>query len=273
VIILKTKNEIQIMREAGQINYECHQEIRKHIAEGVSTYELDRIAEEFILKKGAKPAFKGYRVGGKRYPATINSSINEEVVHGIPSKKRKLKNGDIISIDLGCIWKNYYADSAYTWPVGEISEEKKRLLRVTEECLYLGIKESVAGKRISDISAAVQKHAESNGYSVIRQLTGHGVGRKLHEDPQVPNFVEKRPGTVDRKLKRGLVFAIEPMINIGKYEVKELSDGWTFVTVDGKPSAHFEHTIAVTDEGPVILTAPEDEILLKEKEFSCLMSN
>ncbi len=273
MIILKAKNEIQIMREAGLINFECHKEIGRHIEEGISTYELDRIAEEFLLKNGAKPAFKGYKVGRLRYPATINSSINEEVVHGIPRRERKLKKGDIISIDLGCILKNYYADSAYTWPVGEITPELKKLLRVTEECLYLGIRESAVGKRVSNVSAAVQKHAESNGYSVIRKLTGHGVGRKLHEEPQVPNFVEKRPGTIDWKLKQGLVFAIEPMINIGDYDVKELSDGWTFVTVDGKPSAHFEHTIAVTQDGPLILTAPDSEIILKKKEFSYLMNN
>ena len=254
MIILKTRKEIDIMQEAGLINYECHMKIRDLIQEGISTYELDRVAEEYILSKGAKPAFKGY----KGYPATINASINEEVVHGIPSKDRLLNKGDIIGIDLGCIYKGYYADSANTWKVGEISPGLDKLLQVTQECLYLAIMQSTVGNRISDISGAVQRHAESNGFSVVRDLVGHGVGRKMHEDPQVPNFVSRRMG-IDHRLKKGMVFAIEPMINMGVFRVQVLDDDWTVVTADGKPSAHFEHTIAVTENGPEILTMPVNE--------------
>lgn len=254
MIILKTKKEIDIMREAGGINYLCHMEIKKHIAPGVSTWELDRIAEEFLLSKGAKPSFKGYH----GYPATINASINEEVVHGIPRRDRKLKNGDIIGIDLGCIWKGYHSDSAYTWAIGEIPPETKKLMKVTRECLYLGIEQAKAGHHISHISAAVQKHAEGSGFSVVRDLVGHGIGRKMHEDPKVPNFVERGKKSIDHKLRSGMVIAIEPMINMGTYKVVFLDDDWTVVTRDRKPSAHFEHTVAITDSNPEILTTIEN---------------
>lgn len=255
MIILKTPKEIEIMFEAGQLNYACHEEIRKNIEPGVSTKELDRIAENFFKKAGAKPAFKGY----KGYPATINASINDEVVHGIPSKDRILKEGDVVSIDLGVIWNSYYADSANTWPVGEISGKLQKLLTVTRECLLDAIRQSVVGKRIGDISHAVQSMAEGAGYSVVRDLVGHGIGRRLHEDPRVPNFGRQGSG---HKLRPGMVIAIEPMINMGKYQVEILEDDWTVVTKDGKASAHFEHTIAVTKNGPRILTAPAGSIEL-----------
>ncbi len=237
------------MYEAGQINYGCHMEIKNHIEPGISTWELDEIAEKYIRKAGARPAFKGYM----GYPATINSSINQEVVHGIPSRDRILKEGQIISIDLGCIWKDYYADSAYTWSVGKISRPKEKLMKVTEECLYKGIEKAIVGNRIGDISEAVQTHAESNGFSVVRDLTGHGVGRRLHEDPKVPNYGKAGTG---HKLKAGMVIAIEPMINMGTYKVFILEDDWTVISRDKKPSAHYEHTVAVTEDGPRILTAP-----------------
>jgi methionyl aminopeptidase len=269
MIILKTQAEIVLMREAGLINQACHMEIEKHIHEGVTTWELDRIAEEFIIKQGGKPAFKGYH----GYPATINASINEEVVHGIPNKNRKLKKGDIIGIDLGTIWKGYYADSANTWAVGEISPDTAKLMKVTKECLYIGISKCMEGNRVSDISAAVQNHAESNGFSVVRDLVGHGIGRKMHEDPKVPNFVEKRRRDIDHKLKSGMVIAIEPMINMGSYSVEILEDDWTVVTADRRPSAHYEHTVAITRNGPMILTASEGQERFDIKEFSAIIGN
>lgn len=258
MIILKTSREIKLMWEAGQINHACHREIRKNINPGVTTWELDRIAEDFLKDAGVKPAFKGYQ----GYPATINASINEEVVHGIPSKKRKLKEGQIISIDLGCIYKGYYADSANTWPVGEIDEELKRLMRVTRNCLYRAIENVREGNRIGDISNAVQSLAEENGFSVVRDLVGHGIGRRMHEDPRVPNY--GKPGSGQR-LRRGMVIAIEPMVNTGVYDVNILEDDWTVVTQDRKPSAHFEHSVAVTVNGPRVLTAPEGEDELLEE--------
>ncbi len=256
MVILKSSREIELMWQAGQINHACHREIRKAIRPGVSTLELDQIAERFLKTAGAKPAFKGYM----GYPATINASINEEVVHGIPSRERLVKRGDIISIDLGCVWKGYYADSANTWPVGEIEEQDRKLLRVTRECLYLAIEKVVKGNRIGDISSAVQEHAESNGFSVVRDLVGHGVGRRLHEDPKVPNFGKAGAGP---KLREGMVIAIEPMVNRGRFYVEILSDDWTVVTRDRLPSAHFEHTVAVTGDKPRVLTAPldHDELL------------
>jgi methionyl aminopeptidase len=253
MIILKTKREIDLMCEAGMINFACHMELRKMIEPGVTTYELDAFAEKFIKKAGGKPAFKGYQ----GYPATINASIDREVVHGIPSKKRVLRDGEIIGIDLGTILNDYYADSAYTWPVGEISDEKQKLVKVTEECLMLAIKQAKPGNRIGDISWAVQEHAESNGFSVVRDMVGHGIGRKLHEDPRVPNFGKPGRGPV---LRPGMMLAIEPMINVGVYEIIILEDDWTVVTRDGKPSAHFEHTVAITENGPKVLTAPEGTV-------------
>jgi methionyl aminopeptidase len=253
MIILKTNKEIDLMYEAGQINFACHMEIKKMIKPGVTTYELDEFAEKFIRQAGGKPAFKGYQ----GYPATINASIDREVVHGIPSRKRKLREGEIIGIDLGTILNDYYADSAYTWPVGKITDEKQKLIDVTEECLMLAIKQAVPGNRIGDISWAVQEYAEANGFSVVRDMVGHGIGRKMHEDPRVPNY--GKPG-IGPQLRSGMVLAIEPMINIGVFDVVILEDDWTIVTKDGKPSGHFEHTVAITENGPKVLTAPEGTV-------------
>lgn len=246
MIIFKSAHEISYMREAGRIVAGALNEVKKAVRPGITTLELDRIAEEYIINCGAKPAFKGYF----GYPGNICISVNEEVVHGIPGLK-KLKDGDNVSIDCGAVINGYYGDSAITVPVGNVSAEVQKLIQVTEEALYKGIEQAVVGNRLSDISHAVQKHAESFGYGVVRDYVGHGIGRKMHEDPQIPNYGE--PGRGPR-LKAGMVLAIEPMINMGTYQVKSLDDGWTVVTADGLRSAHFEHTIAITEDGPQILT-------------------
>ncbi|AEF93137.1 methionine aminopeptidase, type I [Desulfotomaculum nigrificans CO-1-SRB] len=246
MIILKTERELKYMRDAGRVVAETFAEIKDAVKPGVTTGELDALAEDFIIKKGAKPAFKGY--GG--FPATLCTSVNDEVVHGIPGL-RKLENGDIISIDCGAVINGFVGDSAITLPVGSISEEAQRLLRVTEESLYAGIAQAVEGNRLSDISHAVQEHVEKQGMSVVRDYVGHGIGAKMHEDPQIPNY--GRPGRGPR-LKQGMTLAIEPMVNLGTFEVRTLPDNWTVVTLDGKLSAHFEHTIAITDDTPEILT-------------------
>ncbi|AEG58616.1 type I methionyl aminopeptidase [Desulforamulus ruminis] len=246
MIIIKTERELTYMRDAGRLVAETFQEIKGSVKPGVSTRELDAKAEDYILKKGAKPAFKGY--GG--FPATLCTSINEEVVHGIPGL-RKLENGDIISIDCGAVINGFVGDSALTLPVGEISHEAQELLRVTEESLYAGIAQAVEGNRLSDVSHAVQQCIEGQGMSVVRDYVGHGIGAKMHEDPQIPNY--GRPGRGPR-LKKGMTLAIEPMVNLGTFEVRTLPDNWTVVTLDGRLSAHFEHTIAITDDTPEILT-------------------
>lgn len=209
----------------------------KRIKPGVSTLELDKVAEEFIRDHGAEPGFKGY----SGYPNTLCTSVNEQVVHGIPSNK-PLEEGDIVSIDCGVLMNEFYGDSAYTFEVGEVSEEVKELLRVTKECLQKGIEQAIAGKRMGDLGHAIQHHAEAHGYGVVRELIGHGLGRNLHEGPEVPNYGQRGRGL---KMKEGLVLAIEPMINLGVKDVGQLDDGWTIVTADGKPSAHFEHDVAV----------------------------
>jgi methionyl aminopeptidase len=247
MINLKSGKEIEIMKGASKIVAEILLELRENVREGAPTADLDRIAEELTLKKKAKPAFKGYR----GFPASVCISVNEEVVHGIPSTKRILKFGDVVGLDFGVIYDGYYGDSAMTVPIGDISPELERLVRITEQCLYKGIEQAVPGNYISDISAAVQRLAEANHYGIVREFCGHGIGRSLHEDPPVLNYVQNGKGA---KIKPGLVLAIEPMINMGTEKVKVLQDGWTVVTSDGKPSAHFEHTIAVTPEGPIILT-------------------
>lgn len=246
MIVLKSERELEYMRDAGKIVAETHREVSKAVAPGVTTGELDRIAENYIRSKGARPSFKGYH----GFPASICASVNEEVVHGIPGL-RKLKDGDIISIDIGAEINGYHGDAAVTLPVGEIDEEIQRLLTVTEEALYKGISQAVIGNRLSDISHAIQKHVEDNGFSVVRDYVGHGVGRQMHEEPQVPNF--GMPGRGPR-LRPGMTLAIEPMVNMGTHEVITLSDNWTVITKDKKPSAHFEHSIAITDDGPEILT-------------------
>jgi methionyl aminopeptidase len=234
------------MREAGRIVALVHQELKKVIEPGITTKELDALAEKVIRSHGASPSFKGY--GG--FPGNICTSINEELVHGIPSG-RKLKEGDIISIDIGAEYKGYHGDSAWTYPVGEISEEDRRLLRVTEESLYKGLAEAKPGARLSNISHAIQTHVESAGFSIVREYVGHGIGSKLHEDPQIPNFGPPNRGP---RLKPGMVLAIEPMVNAGERYVHTLADRWTVVTQDGKKCAHFEHTIAITESGYEILT-------------------
>ncbi|WP_371376862.1 type I methionyl aminopeptidase [Sporomusa aerivorans] len=246
MIILKSQRELNYLRDAGRIVAETLEEIKKAVKPDVTTLELDRVAEEYIIKKGAKPAFKGYH----GFPGSICASVNEEVVHGIPGLKR-LKNGDNVSIDIGAIISGFCGDAAITVPVGEVDAEVEKLIEVTEQSLYKGIEQAMAGNRLSDISHSIQTYAERHGYGVVRDFVGHGIGRNMHEDPQVPNY--GLPGRGPR-LKAGMTLAIEPMINAGTHEVKTLGDNWTVVTADGKRSAHFEHTIAITADGPEILT-------------------
>lgn len=246
MIIIKSEREIECLREAGRIVAETLAKVSAAAVFGITTLELDRIAEEYIRSCGAVPAFKGYH----GFPGTICASVNEEVVHGIPGL-RKLKNGDNVSIDVGAVINGYNGDAAITLAIGEINADVQKLLDVTEESLYKGIAQALVGNRLSDISHAVQAHAESYGYGVVRDLVGHGIGRNMHEDPQIPNY--GIPGRGPR-LKSGMALAIEPMINLGTYEVETLDDGWTVVTRDAKRSAHFEHTIIITEQGPQILT-------------------
>jgi methionyl aminopeptidase len=246
VIILKSPSEVEKMRAACRIVAGALAGLREIIKPGITTDELDSFAEDYIKRHGGRPAFKGY-LG---YPKSLCASINEVVVHGIPSG-RALKEGEIIGLDLGAVVDGYFGDAAITVPVGEISPELRRLMEVTEASLYKGIEKAVPGNRVSDISHAVQSYAESFGYSVVREFVGHGIGRALHEEPQVPNFGPPGQGP---RLKNGTTLAIEPMINMGKSGTAVMKDGWTAVTIDGMPSAHFEHTIAVTEDGPVILT-------------------
>ena len=247
MIHLKSAKEIEIMRGPSKIVAEILLELREIVREGATTADVDKIAEELTLKKKATPAFKGYR----GFPASLCISVNDQVVHGIPSHKRVLKNGDIVGLDFGVIYDGYYGDSAMTVAIGQIPTEVDRLLKVTEQCLYKAIEQALPGNYLSDVSAAVQRLAEANNYGIVREFCGHGIGRSLHEDPPVLNYVQNGKGP---KIKPGLVLAIEPMINLGTEKVKVLADGWTVVTADGKPSAHFEHTIAVTQNGPEILT-------------------
>jgi len=246
VIEIKSSREIEQLKKSNAIVAEIFEKLKKTAAPGVTTRELDRIAEEMILKRGAIPAFKGYR----NYPATLCVSINEEVVHGIPGPRR-LKEGDIVSIDVGVNLNGYFGDAAITLPVGEIDQKAKRLMEVTEKALQIGIEMARVGNRLYDISHAIQKWVESNGFSVVRDFVGHGIGKSLHEEPQIPNFGSPGQGP---RLEKGMVFALEPMVNEGTHEVKILSDGWTVVTADGKRSAHFEHTIAITDGKAEILS-------------------
>ncbi|MFZ3013072.1 MAG: type I methionyl aminopeptidase [Nitrospira sp.] len=250
MIILKTPAEITVMAEASRVVAEALAIVRKAVCSGISTEELDRVAEEAIRVRGAIPAFKGYR----NFPKTLCASVNEQVVHGIPSK-RKLKEGDIIGLDLGAIVGGFYGDSAVTVAVGRIPEATAKLIQVTEEALYLGIKQAVVGNRLTDISNAVQQHVESAGFSVVTEFVGHGIGRQLHEEPQVPNYGKSGQGP---RLQPGMVLAIEPMVNMGRSAVRVLDDRWTAVTVDGSLSAHFEHTIAIQPNGaPRVLSQSE----------------
>jgi methionyl aminopeptidase len=248
VIELKSPTQIALMREAGRILADAFRVCRDLVKPGVSTLEIDREVEALIRSRKAKPAFKGYR----GFPATICASINEEVVHGIPAARRRLREGDIIGLDLGAIVEGYYADAAVTLPVGEVSDEARRLLEVTRESLELAIAQCRPGQRLGDVSAAVQQHVERAGFGVVRAFVGHGIGRALHEDPQVPNFGEPGRGPL---LRVGMVLALEPMVTMGHWEVRVLADRWTAVTADGSLAAHFEHTVAVTEHGPDVLTA------------------
>jgi methionyl aminopeptidase len=246
--IIKSKREIDIMRDASRIVAEILQELRPLCRAGVSTRELDRVAEERTLQNGAKPAFKGYR----GYPGSLCTSINQQVVHGIPGDT-VLKEGDIVGLDFGVLYKGYFGDAAITVPIGKIPPETEKLLQITEECLYRGIDKMLPENHLSDLSRAIQNHAETHGFSLVKDFGGHGIGRNLHEDPMVLNYVANGNGRGPR-LKAGLVLAVEPMVNMGTDQVKILSDGWTVVTLDGMPSAHFEHTVAITENGPEILT-------------------
>jgi methionyl aminopeptidase len=250
VIALKSGREIEIMRRANVIVAEVLQELKKRVAPGVTTLDLDAVAEEMTLKKKAIPAFKGYNVAGRVYPRCLCASVNDEIVHGIPTN-RVLREGDIIGLDYGVIYEGFYGDSAVTVGVGRVSGEAKRLMEVTEQALYKGIEQLYAGKRLGDLGHAVQQTAESAGYSVVRAFVGHGVGRKLHEEPPVPNYGEPDRGIL---LREGMVLAIEPMVNVGGYEVEIKKDGWTAVTRDGSLAAHFEHSVAITKNGPYILS-------------------
>lgn len=246
MIIYKTAEEIEIMREAALVVSRTLGEIAKVIGPGVTGIELDALAENYIISQGAVSGFKGLY----GCPSTLLVSVNEQVVHGLPSDV-PFKEGDVVSVDCGAVWKGYYGDHAYTFEIGTVAPEVKKLLDVTKECLYLGIEEARAGNRIEDIGFAIQQHAEKHGYGVVRDLVGHGLGTKLHEDPQVPNYGRRGRG---KKIANGLTIAIEPMINMGTEKVTQLDDNWTIVTQDGLPSAHFEHDIAVVDGKPVILS-------------------
>ena len=244
MISIKSDREIELMKEAGRLVGETHKYLKQFIKEGITTIELDRLAEDFIRKNGGIPTEKGY----EGYPASICASVNDEVVHGIPGK-RKLKNGDIITIDMVISYKGYQADSAWTYAVGEISKEKKYLM--TEKALYEGLKQVKPGNRLGDVSHAIQEYAESHNLSVVRELSGHGIGTEMHEDPDIPNYGKKGTGIL---LKKGMTLAIEPMLNLGKRDIAILNDDWTIVTLDGSDSAHYEHTVVVTKDGCEIIT-------------------
>jgi len=252
MVILKSPGEIEKIRQSNVIVAEILEVLRQKIEPGTNTLTLDKISEKLALARTARPAFKGYR----GYPYSLCTSVNQQVVHGFPSR-HPLKEGDILSIDFGIFYNGYYGDAAITVPVGKVSEIAQRLMKTTKQALFLGIEQAVPGKRLSDISHAIQSHAESAGFSVVRKFVGHGIGKALHEDPQIPNY--GKPG-MGIRLKPGMVLAIEPMVNAGSYEVKTLEDGWTAVTKDGSLSAHFEHTVAITEDGPVILSTTDGKV-------------
>jgi len=249
-IPLKTKEEIALMRESGRIVAEVLSLVAGHVRPGITTLELDRLAEEYIRSRDAVPAFKGYGPRPNPFPATLCDSVDSVVVHSIPGR-RALKEGEMLSVDVGVKKNGFFGDGAWTFAVGEVTEEKQRLMRVTEESLTIGIAQAVVGNRVHDISSAVQQYVEANGFSVVRDLCGHGVGKKLHEDPSVPNFGERGTGA---KIQEGMTLAIEPMVNAGGWRVVMEQDGWTVRTADGRPSAHYEHTVAVVNGKPEILT-------------------
>lgn len=248
MITLKSAQEIEILRESNRIVAQILASLRDFIRPGVTTKELNRLAERLTRQKGATPAFKGYN----GYPATLCVSVNEEIIHGIPGPKR-LREGDLVSLDMGVRYRGYYGDAAITLPVGKVNQRARKLLQVTKESLKRAIEVAVPGNRLSDISYAIQSYAEGEGFSVVREFVGHGIGKRLHEDPQIPNYGPPHRGPF---LKVGMVLALEPMVNVGTWRAELLSDSWTAVTADGSLSAHFEHTIAITDDGPLILSRP-----------------
>lgn len=256
MIIRKSPAELEKMRRAGMLVYSILNKVREMVKDGATTLELEVTAEKMIRDAGAKPAFKGYYVpaAGGKYPYVLCTSVNEEVVHGMPSAKRVLRSGDIVSIDTGVQLDGYYGDSAITVAVGEVNDEVKRLLKVTEDSLELAIGQARAGNRLFDICGTVERHVSANGFSVVREFVGHGIGTSLHEEPQVPNYVDRR--NENPRLKEGMVLAIEPMVNAGRPETKVLGDRWTAVTRDGSYAAHFEHCVAITGNGPLVLTRP-----------------
>lgn len=256
MISIKSEREIALMIEAGRIVAKAHRAVREAIRPGISTLELDKIAEKVILDCGATPSFKNY----EGYPATICASINNVVIHGIPNEKTKLKDGDIISIDIGACYKGYHGDSAMTHGVGEVSPQRLELMEITKDALYLGLAQAKPGNRLSDISHAIEEYVLAHGCTVVKDFTGHGVGRNLHEDPMVPNYGAAGHGPV---LRSGMTLAIEPMVNRGRSGVRILADGWTTVTADKSDSAHFEHSIVITDDGYKILTIEGDENVKK----------
>ncbi len=247
MVVLKTSRELGIMKEACRISAGALQTVGKAVEPGVTTAELDRLAEKYIRSQGAVPNFKNYH----GYPATACISINNEVIHGIPSAKRVIREGDIVSVDLGAMFNGYHGDNAATFACGDVSDEAKRLMQTTKDALFEGIKAATAGSRIGDIGHAIQSYVEAAGFSVVRQYVGHGIGTQLHEAPEVPNFGTKGRGI---RLLPGMTLAIEPMVNVGGFDVKVLPDGWTVLTRDGSLSAHFEHTVAITSDGPKIMT-------------------
>lgn len=257
MIVRKSPSEIEKMRRAGSLVHAVLDKLRTMVQVGVSTMDLEVAASRMFDDAGAKPAFRGYYVpaAGATYPFVLCTSVNEEVVHGMPNAKRLLQQGDIVSIDTGAQLDGYFGDSAITVPVGEISPQVQKLLQVTRESLELAIEQMQPGNRLFDVSGAVQRHVEANGFSVVREFVGHGIGTKLHEEPQVPNYVDRR--SENPRLKAGMVLAIEPMVNQGRPETKVLGDRFTAVAADGKYSAHFEHVVAVTENGPLVLTRPE----------------
>lgn len=252
MLVIKTNREIELMRKSGEIHFMVMEEIRKNVLPGIRTIDLDRIAEDLIKRHKATPSFKGYKVKGMPgFPASLCISLNNEVIHGIPSKKTILKDGDIVSIDLGVFLNGYHADGARTFAVGNVSDEAKKLINVTEESFYRGIEKAREGSWLRDISANIQEYVESQGFSIVRDFVGHGIGQEMHEDPQIPNYYTNRRGP---RLEKGMALAIEPMVNQGTHEVKTFENSWKVVTKDGKLSAHYENTIVITDNEPLNLT-------------------
>jgi len=256
MIVRKSAAELEKMRRSGLLVYEILRQVGNMVADGVTTLELETAAEKMMKDAGAKPAFKGYytQAAGTKFPFVLCTSVNDEIVHGMPSSKRKLKKGDIVSIDTGVQLNGYFGDSAITVPVGEVSEPVQRLLAVTREALEMAIQNVRAGNRLFDVCGTVEKHVTGNGFSVVREMVGHGIGTSLHEEPQIPNYIDRR--NENPRLREGMVLAIEPMVNLGKADMKVRADKWTAVTKDGSYSAHFEHCVAVTDNGPWVLTRP-----------------